>query len=114
MAPVYSPIMAMIQRDMSYTVKVGVKINEAGVVTTAKALDGHPAFSKPSEDAAIRWRFSPDSEVKERVAEIMFVYHLIDWESGAAALTPVFTLPNKVEVKRQLKVEVLPNVRPSS
>lgn len=40
-------------------VRVQVQIDETGKVIEAKALSGHPVFAKPSEEAALKARFTP-------------------------------------------------------
>lgn len=41
------------------TVIVEITVNEKGVVTDAKAVDGHPLFRKSAEKAALKAKFEP-------------------------------------------------------
>ncbi len=117
-APIFTPIMAQVlqqldlHQNMHQTITVEVKVDRRGKVTSAKALNGHPTFKKPSEDAALRWGFAIRQQGEEElICQLKFVYRLIDWDAGDAALTPVFTFPAEVEVKREVKAIILQNER---
>ncbi len=110
-APVYPT--AAFTTGVNGSVTVEVTIDAAGKVTLAKAVEGFPLLRKASEDAAIGWRFVPDSSsVNVRVARLIFVFSFVDWDTGSAALTPVFTLPYQVEVKHQITPRIDVNVSP--
>ncbi|MFN6963920.1 MAG: energy transducer TonB [Pyrinomonadaceae bacterium] len=55
--PTYPP--GAVALNLQGKVSVQVAIDEEGVVTSAKAVDGHPMFRKVAEDAARRARFDP-------------------------------------------------------
>lgn len=110
-APVY-PI-AAVATSVNGSVTVEVTIDAAGKPTLAKAVEGLPLLRKASEDAAIRWRFVPNSsDVEARVVHLIFIFSFVDWDAGNATLTPVFTLPYQVEVKHQITPRIDVNVSP--
>jgi len=55
--PVYPPVAKA--AGAQGPVAVGIVINEAGEVESAKAISGHPLLQAAAVDAAKEWRFSP-------------------------------------------------------
>jgi TonB family protein len=72
--PAY-PIYAVAER-ISGEVVVDVKINAAGIVTSANTAKGHRLLSKAAKEAALRWRFNSVPGHSLRPARLTFVFAL--------------------------------------
>ena len=72
-APFFPPV-AFAARAMG-TVVVEVKVDDAGAVTAAEVVSGHPLLRKASLDAARRWRFAAAPGAGgARVARLTFLF----------------------------------------
>jgi hypothetical protein len=89
------------------SVIVEIEVNTAGVVTTARAVQGHPLLYPAAENAARRWLFASISEdSKVRPARLKFIFKIMDDETSEADLSTVYTPPFQVEVRRLVPVIV--------
>jgi len=71
----YKPVFPELAKKMNISgvVKVQVEISPAGMVTSAKALGGHPLFIDSAVDAVKKWRFEPSPSATSQVVEFKFV-----------------------------------------
>lgn len=89
------------------SVIVEIEVNAAGVVTTARAVQGHPLLYPAAENAAKRWLFASISEdSKVRSLRLKFIFKIMDDETTEADLSPVYTPPFQVEVRQLVPVTV--------
>lgn len=81
------------------SVAVEVQLDSKGVVTQAKAVQGHPDLFLVCESAAKRWVFaaSPDSDV--RTVRLTFVFRVMEDPTPEQDLGPIFLLPYKIEIR---------------
>lgn len=93
-------------------VKVKVKINKDGNVESTEILSGNPLLKRISEIAAIRWKFVPSSEEKERFAEISFIYRIVSDEKDAqTSFNPPYQV---IFIYSPLKLVISPSIDPRS
>jgi TonB family protein len=99
-APIYPPI-AVAARATGYVI-VEVQINAEGLVTSARALKGHPLLQRVSVDAAKSWRFAPSAEGNNvRTSQVTFIFNVLDSETKDSKVrSPVFLTPYQAEIKR--------------
>lgn len=96
-APIYSPV-AVAARAQGEVI-VEVKVNQAGEVSAATAMTGHPILRRATEAAARLWKFEPAEEKSgTRAARLSFVFQFSDGGTFDADATPVFMPPYKVVV----------------
>ena len=81
------------------TVVVEVRLDSQGVVTWAKAVQGHPALYSACERAAKRWLFAVVSDSAPRTVRLTFVFRIMDAPTPQEDLGPIFSLPYKVEIR---------------
>ncbi|MGH9928171.1 MAG: energy transducer TonB [Pyrinomonadaceae bacterium] len=82
------------------SVIVEIKVNAAGVVTTARAVQGHPFLYHAAENAAKRWLFASSvGEPGTRPVRLKFTFKIMDDETSEADLSPVYTPPFQFEVR---------------
>ena len=85
---------------------VEVKINNAGLVTSAKCVEGSPDFpwaDHSFEHTAMRWRFtSANEKTKERTARIIFVLKIMENDTPEEELTTIFSMPNQIEIRHKI------------
>jgi hypothetical protein len=80
---------------------VEVEVNAEGKVLTARAINTYPFLRKSSEDAARRWRFTPDNAGgMKRVVRLTFSYRTMPLKTPAEELASIFMPPYQVEVRR--------------
>ncbi len=107
-APIY-PLSAISERIMGI-IFVDALVESHGAVTSVSIVDkhgsviksvhsnaGYEALRKSAMAAAKRWRFS-SSEISTRTAHLIFTFKFVV-ENDPENLTPVFILPNRVEVE---------------
>lgn len=111
-APVFPPIAAA--ANVSGEVIVEVEVNEKGEVRAARSVNAHPLLRKASEDAAFRWRFTPDlGGGKNRAVRLTFSYRLVRLKAPAAELASIFMPPYSVEVRREKFATIIHSDPPS-
>jgi hypothetical protein len=98
-APVYSDVVAALPEGGEAVIEV--TIDTYGSVIAAKPVWGNPVLHEPSLKAAKRWVFDTSGE-KNRKAKLTFSYRVVSNDAAPDELTPVFTLPYGVEVRRKL------------
>lgn len=81
-APRVYPAIALAARAEGKVI-VEVKINAAGQVTSARGIEGHKLLQAISEIAAKRWQFVGDEFSKERIAKLVFVFHIVSDDKDA-------------------------------
>jgi hypothetical protein len=81
------------------TVVVEVRLDDLGVVTWAKAVQGHPALYPVCERAAKRWLFAAGPNSDARIVRVTFVFRIMDTPTPQEDLGPIFSLPYKVEIR---------------
>lgn len=81
--------------------RVSLTLSPKGEVVSARFKDGNRLFSSICERAASKWLFEPTQSDREQEIEIVFVFTLLPNDSGADEEVVVFTLPNRIEVKRR-------------
>jgi hypothetical protein len=87
------------------SVIVEIQIDARGLVTKAKAVQGHPFLYSASEKAAQRWLFAPTSaESKVRMARLTFVFKMVEDPISEEDLSPIFMPPYQIEVRRTVSV----------
>ncbi len=80
-------------------VVIEVQIDSKGVVTHAKAVQGHPALYGVSERAAKRWVFAAALNSEMRVIRLTFIFRIVDVVTPQEDLGPIFSLPYNVEIR---------------
>src|SRR5260370_24076233 len=81
------------------TVVIEVQIDSKGVVTQAKAVQGHPRLYPVCERAAKRWLFAVNSDSHVRTVRLTFRFRLMDVATPQEDLGPIFSLPYDVEIR---------------
>lgn len=82
-------------------VDVKLQLDESGNVVSARAINGHPLLQLTAKPAAQRWRFTPaTTEAGERTVLVSFIFTIMPKETPAEDLTPIFSPPYQVEVRR--------------
>lgn len=76
---------------------VSIVDKHGSVITSVHNNAGYETLRKSAMAAAKRWRFS-NSEIGTRTAHLIFTFKFVD-ENNPEDLMPVFTLPNRVEVR---------------
>lgn len=111
-APSY-PVLA-VASNTSGEVAVRVKVDREGLVTSARAIEGHVLLRAEAAKVARRWCFRPLANAPERTASLRFVFRIVPRETSDDELTAVFTLPNQVEVRHRPFQEVVDSDPPNS
>jgi Gram-negative bacterial TonB protein C-terminal len=97
-APVY-PLIAL-TAGISGTVTVEAQVDQQGIVTSIRTLDGPELLRPVSERAASRWRFESSSEASAtRAKQLSFVFALMPRESRSEELVTIFLPPYRIEIK---------------
>ncbi|MEK6409775.1 MAG: TonB family protein [Acidobacteriota bacterium] len=100
MAPAY-PVLA-VTSNTSGKVEIEVEVNAAGEVASVRTVDGHLLLRQAAENTARRWRFAPDaSALKARTVVLIFVFRIMQKDTGPDELTTVFMPPYQVEVRHR-------------
>jgi outer membrane biosynthesis protein TonB len=87
------------------SVVVEIQVEADGSVSKAKAVQGHPLLYSASEKAAQRWLFaSATAETKVRSAHLIFIFKLLEGSTAEEDLSPIFTPPYQIEVRREVPV----------
>jgi len=95
--------------DVSDEVMVEVQVDGNGAVTSARALSGHPLLRVPAVKAARRWTFAHCDPCRvERTIRLTFIFRTMPRGTPEEELTPVFSSPYQVEVRR-VSVKAKPN-----
>ena len=95
--------------DVSDEIPVKVQVDGSGAVTSARALGGHPLLRAPSVKAARRWKFAPCHPCRAgRTVRLTFIFRTMPRGTPEEELTPVFSSPYQVEVRRA-SVKAKPN-----
>ena len=87
-----------IATSSSGKVIVEIRVNGTGVVTSAKAVEGHPLLLRSSENAAKKWQFK-QTEIAETLLCLTFVYTVVPKDALPEEIVAVFSLPYQIEVK---------------
>ncbi|MDQ3745942.1 MAG: energy transducer TonB [Acidobacteriota bacterium] len=58
-------------------VNVEVKVDKAGHVSSASALNGHPLLQQVAVEAARRWTFNPEADKEVRAVRLFFMFHTL-------------------------------------
>lgn len=103
-APTFPLLVAI--ANFSGDAVVEVEVGEEGKVLVAHSINTLPFLRKLSENAALRWRFAPDSE-KKRVVQLTFTYRTMPLKTPAEDLASIFTPPYHVEVRRMRPEPIL-------
>lgn len=99
-APAY-PVLA-VASNTSGKVEIEVEVNAAGEVASVRTVDGHLLLRQAAENTARRWRFAPDaSALKARTVVLIFVFRIMQKDTGPDELTTVFMPPYQVEVRHR-------------
>jgi hypothetical protein len=101
-APVYPDSAATLPEGGEAVIEV--TIDDHGSVVAAQPVWGNPVLHEPSLKAAKRWLFNTSGEKKRKV-KLTFSYRVISDEVAPDELTPVFTPPFHVEVRRKLAAD---------
>lgn len=83
---------------LSGNVVVELGIGADGVPISAHAISGHPLLQKPTEQAALRWRFA--SGEKSRSVQLVFVYPKLTFGETIS----VVILPYRIELILSLPI----------
>jgi hypothetical protein len=95
--------------DLSGKIFVQVSIDEMGAVSAARGLNGAPLLRQVAEKAAKRWKFaSVVNGAGVRTARLHFIFRTMPRGTSDEELSPIFTPPYSVEVRR-LSVSAKPN-----
>ena len=99
-APIY-PALAF-QAAISGTVTIRATVSKAGIVTTAKMIEGHKLLELASEEAAKKWTFVRGE--KNREVNLVFVFIREPANTPLAKLTTRYhdVPPWTVEVRRAI------------
>jgi TonB family protein len=81
-------------------VVVEVTVNGKGIVTSAKAVEGHPLLRRSAESAGKRWQFASVASGKNIIL-LTFVFTILPKDASADESASVFTLPFQVEIKNR-------------
>ena len=90
-APTSYPATALVAQAEGKVV-VEVKIDVAGKVTSARAVEGHESLRKAAEETAKQWQFESANGSRQRVAHLTFIYRV------ASRFFNNPLMPNKEEV----------------
>ena len=88
-APAVYPVIAR-QARAAGRVLVEVKIDGAGKVTSAKAVEGHPLLQRVSETAAAQWLFASGAD--GRVARLTFTFIVGDGDADKISFIPPYEI----------------------
>lgn len=80
-------------------VAVDVQLDSKGIVTAAKAVQGHPDLYPVCESAAKRWLFAASPDSAARTVRLTFVFRVMEDPTRNEELGPIFSLPYKVEIR---------------
>jgi hypothetical protein len=95
--------------DLSGEIYVGVSIDETGNVSSVRALNGAPLLQQVAEKAAKRWKFASAVEgTGIRTVRLHFIFRTMPRGASDDELSPIFTPPYSVEVRR-ISVSAKPN-----
>jgi TonB family protein len=98
-APVY-PLVAT-AAGVSGLVIVEVQVDQQGVVTSVRTVDGPKLLRGAAEKCASRWLFAApaDKSLGTRVVHLSFLFTLVRGDPLSEELVPIFIPPYHVEVK---------------
>ena len=110
-APTFPPVAAA--TNTCGSVVIETRINAAGEVTSAKIIEGDSLLRriKAFEETARRWRFTKGLD--GRILLITFDLSIMPRNTPPGELTPIFTLPYKVEI-RHLPFDSIVDSHPST
>lgn len=97
-APVYPPI--AVTTNTSGDVEVDVAVDEAGNVTKAELVAGHPLLRRAAIEAARRWKFKATDKGTE--VRLTFSFRIVPKETPEEEMTAAFAPPYRVQVKSKL------------
>jgi len=90
------------------------QVNHKGDVIDVHAVSGHPLLYKVSENAIRRWLFAPCSDKsKARSVRLKFIFKLMDEGTAEEDLSPIFTPPYQIEVRRILPLIIQRETEPN-
>jgi len=85
---------------ISGTVTVDVEVDNSGLVSLVRSIDGPKTLQPAAEYSAKRWRFGAASGPSDkRHVKLTFVFELVLGNQPAVDLTPSFFPPFRVDVK---------------
>jgi hypothetical protein len=98
-APIYPKVEGA--TDPSGRVDVSLQISASGDVLSARAINGHPLLHVPAERAAKLWRFTPSTGgASARTVLISFIFRTMPKDTPAEEISPIFSPPYEVEIRR--------------
>lgn len=76
-----------------------LRISPNGLVKSVRGVSGEPILVGDSKRTAHLWKFAPvDKAIGTRKIQLTFVYRLVSKNTPFDQLTPVFKLPDRVEI----------------
>ena len=94
-APSYPPLAAL--ASVSGSVVVQAAVSDAGIVTSARVVSGHPLLKKAAMEAAKKWKFG-SAPVRSRTTQMTFKFVLLPEKDRSYQQTTFFP-PGKVEIR---------------
>ena len=85
---------------LSGTVTIRATVSKAGIVKSAKLVEGHQGHTllrSPARDAAKKWRFEPGNEKRE--VNLVFVFRIMPRDTPDGDLTTRYHYPRRIEVR---------------